>query len=165
MVIDFDARRFPFTGFGDDINTSIKFMLIRYVNSDSEHGWTGGDAKLPTFEPLHSNDVVTQYHGRSPMTFTSRLWFRDIRDLQAMLDVRGRQSTLRYAWGITTNAGGVKETLPDGRSYLTLPGTILLGMSEIKTPRGQQPEATATFRRPVGTGTLYDYAHYAEEDE
>ena len=46
MVIDFDARRFPFTGFGDDINTSIKFMLIRYVNSDSEHGWAGGDAKL-----------------------------------------------------------------------------------------------------------------------
>ena len=164
-MIDFDARRYPFTGFGDDPAAAIKFMLIRYLNRDPEYGWEGGDAKLATFEPLHSNDTVTQYGGMGPMTFTTKLWFRDARDLEALLTVRGRQATLRYAWGLTTTAGGHKQTLPDGRSYLVLPETTLLTVTDVQTPRGRQPECTATFRRPVGIGTLYDYAHYAEEDE
>jgi hypothetical protein len=164
-MIDFESRRYPLTGFGDDANASIKFMLIRSPGRDPEHAWEGGAAKLATHEPLHSNDVIEQYHGRGPMTLTTRLWFRDREALEALWSVVGRAATLRYAWGITLTAGGEKQTLADGRSYLVLPNTTLVGLTGIQTPRGQLPEATATFRRPVGVGVLYDYAHYAEGDE
>ena len=153
-----------FTGFGDDVAASIKFGILRDRNG-SAPDWSGGEAKLAVFEPLHSNDVVTQYRGRQSREITLRLWFADVNDLEALDSVQGRQATLRYLWGITSRAGGRKQTLPDGVSYLVLPDTLLVRISDrVSMARGRW-EATATFRRPVGIGTLYDYAHYAEEDE
>ena len=55
--------------------------------------------------------------------------------------------------------------MPDGVRYYVCPVTELAELSDLDTEDGNLPEATATFRRPVGTGTLYDYAHYAEEGE
>jgi hypothetical protein len=162
-MIDFAERRYPLTGFGDDTNASIKFMLIRYPNRDDEHAWTGGEADITFHRPRNSSDEIQQYHGRLALTFTTRLWFRDMDALEAMSGVRGRAATLRYAWGITLRAGGEKATLADGRSYLVLPNTTLVSLTGIQTPRGRLPEATATFRRAVGASDYYGFAVYAED--
>ena len=151
-----------FTGFGDDPAAAIKFGI---VISDRMPNWAGGEARVHRFAIRHSNDTVRQYEGRNDRTLTVRLEFATLDDLEALDSVQGREATLRYRWGITTRAGGYKATLGDGVAYLVLPETELESLTNPDTPIGGPYEATATFRRPVGVGTLYDYAHYAEEDE
>lgn len=160
-MIDWDDRTYPFTGFGDDPDTSIKFMLVKR-ESDDELAWAGGDAKLTTHAIHNSSDEVVQYHGRGPLTFTTRLWFRDADDLEAMWAVVGRAATLRYRWRLTTRAGGVKETR-GSRDYLVLPNTTLVSLGGIQTAPWHMPEATATFRRAVGAASYYGFAQYTEE--
>lgn len=152
-----------FTGFGDEPDAAIKFG-IDITGLDQMPDWSGGEARLATFAPLHSNDVVTQYRGRGPRELTVRLWFACRDDLELLDSVQGRSATLRYVWGVTSRAGGHKATLPDGVNYLVLPDTVLVRLSDQATPIGGTAQATATFRRAVGIGTLFDYAYYTEDE-
>ena len=157
------APRDVFTGFGDEPATSIKFQLLK--NRDgSDPAWGGGEPSASRFRVLHSNDVISQYGGRGERVMAARLLFADAADMERLDLVVGRQATLRYGWGITTRIEGQAETLPDGVRYLVLPGTELESLTGQTRYRGGQATATATFRRAVGVGTLYDYAHYAEDE-
>ncbi len=143
-----DDRRSPHTGFGDAINTSVKFQVMRRAR-EAQPNWTRGEARLTTFSIRHSNDVVTQVDGRGERELTVRLWLPDVASLDALDAVQGQAATLRYRWGITSRAGGSLETIA-GVPYLTLPNTLLVRLSDQKTYIGGTAEAVATFRRAVG---------------
>lgn len=159
-MIDWQSRAFPFTGFGDDPDTAIKFMLVRHPQAPA-HAWTASGARISSHIIHNSNDEVTQYHGRGPTLLTTRLWLQDMPAVEALLAVVGRSATLRYRWGLTTNPGGTKETRA-GRSYVVLPDTLLASVDDVQVLRGRQPEVTATFRRPYGSGDLYGFAIASE---
>ena len=153
-----------FTGFGDDIAASIKFSII--APNGRMPSWSGGRARVARFQPLHSNDVIKQYTGRDERVLTVLLEFASFDDYDLLDTVQGRSATLRYRAGITNRAGASIHVNPgDGVRYYVYPGTELAELTEADTEDQNLPQATATFRRPVGIGTLYDYAHYAEEDE
>jgi hypothetical protein len=162
MIPILDPGLSPFTGFGDDINASIKFGIL--APSGRMPNWTGGGATINRFRILHSNDVIKQYGGRDERVLVARLRFAAWDALEALDLVVGREATLRLPWGVTARAGGTQQVIADV-AYLTLPGTELGELTEQKRYRDGTAIATATFRRPVGVGTLYDYAHYAEGDE
>ena len=161
-MIDFTTRRYPHTGFGDEPNTAIKFMLIRRGN-DPEYGWQGGEARVNTFSIRHSNDLVTQYDGMDPYVMTARLWFPDRASLLAMTAVQGTSATLRYNAELTENIGGDIVTIA-GRTYLELTGVQLVSLTDRITPRQTPPEAVATFRRAVGVTSVWGYALYSEDE-
>jgi hypothetical protein len=160
-MIDFTSRRYPFTGFGDDPNSSIKFMMIRR-GDDPDYGWEGGTPRLATHQILNSSDTITQTRGRDPYVMTVRLWFADRASLVALRAVQGAWATLRYNADMTDDIGGTVETRPHGR-YRVLPETLLVSVDEVRVPRGQQPEAVATFQRAVGAASYYGFAVYAED--
>lgn len=163
-MIDFTARRYPHTGFGDDFDTAIKFMLIRNPQSDPEHSWDAGTPRITTFTIRHSNDVIFQNDGRDPYEMTVRLWFPDVAALEAMTSAQGATATLRYAWGITDTVGGSLETIA-GRAYLALPETQLVSLTERMLAHGKPPAATATFRRSVGAASIAGFAQAIETGE
>lgn len=160
-MIDFAGRRYPFTGFGDEPNAAIKFMMIRR-GSDPEYGWQGGEARVNTFGIRHSNDTVSQGDGFDPYMMTVRLWFPDRASLIAMTAVQGGQATLRYNAELTEAIGGEIVTIA-GRRYLELPDVELVSLTDRITPRQTPPEAVATFRRSVGTS--YAVAGFAVAKE
>jgi hypothetical protein len=161
MVSILDTSIAPFTGFGDDANSSIKFG-IDVTGQDTVPNWTGGEPDLTTHRVRNSSDVITQLHGREPRTLTLRLWFASLDDLEALEGVQGAQATLRYLWGITSRAGGTKETR-GAHSYLVLPETLLARVTDQRTYIGGTAEAVATFQRAVGAASYYGFAVYAED--
>ena len=162
-MIDFTRRQFPLVGFGDDPNSAIKFMVVRAL-SDSEHAWTGGEAKLVTLNVLHSSDVIQQGgpSTRLPRELTVRLWFPDRASLAALDDVQGATATLRVAWHMLPDAGATMQTLA-GQRYAEYPDTTLVSLTDQSTPRGRHPQATATFRRAVGSTSTWGFALYSED--
>lgn len=155
--------RSPFTGFGDDPNTSIKFGWRR--TSGQLPDWEGGP-KLNTFAIANSDREVTQYGGRTPWSITVRLWFANRDDLDAMDALQGRRATLRYLYGMTKRAGGEPETIL-GTRYLVLPDTMLMRLEALDhdgVATGPR-EAMATFRRQYdGSGDAYGFAVYSEDE-
>lgn len=160
-MIDFDGRRYPHTGFGDEPNTSIKFMMIRRGN-DPDYGWQGGTPRINTFSIRHSNDGISQHDGFDPYVMTVRLWFPDRASLLAMTAVQGAAATLRYNAELTEAIGGEIVTIA-GRRYLELPEVELVSLTDRITPRQTPPEAVATFRRAVGVTSVYGFALYSED--
>jgi len=140
----------PFTGYGDDPNTSVKFGLRRINGAMPD--WQGGP-KLTFHAIVNSDREVSQYHGRTPWTITLRLRFADRAALEAMDALQGRRATLRYLFGLTKRAGGHAETIL-GTRYLVLPETLLLSLEtvEIEGLAGGSREAMATFQRLFSAG-------------
>ena len=64
----------------------------------------------------------------------------------------------------TETVGGSLETI-GGRAYLALPATQLVSLTDRSTPRGRPPEATATFRRSVGSVAVAGFAVARETGE
>ena len=134
----------PFVGFGDHPATAVKFLWMRR-RRELVPDWSGGEAKL-TYHDIHNSDIeATEYHGRKPRTITLRLWFSSRDDRELMDSLQGQAHTLRLPWGLTSRAGGTKETR-NGSDYLVLPDTILTGLTDQETSGGVAM-ATATFRR------------------
>ena len=154
---DWIDRRFPFTGFGDDPDLSVKFITITGWN-DPIPDWSGGDAKLSEHDIHNSDDQVTQYHGRKPWILTARLWFGDPDDMEIMDALQGQPHTLRLRWGLTKRAGGYQETR-NHRQYLVLPDTLLVSLKDQETRVDGTPQAVATFRR---TATAAHYLGFTE---
>ena len=157
-----ESTRDVFTGFGDDPNTSIKFQLLKNRNG-TDPNWSGGQPVVNRFRPLHSNDVIKQYGGREERVLVTRLLFAEVADMDALDSVQGRQSTLRVPWSRLTRGEGVKETLPDGKSYLKTTSVELEALVDQRRLNDGRAIATATFRRAVGAAAYYDYARYAED--
>lgn len=150
----------PFTGFGDDTNTSVKFS-IGYV-SDRIPDWSGGP-RLVQHPVLHSNRTITQFGGRDPWTVTFRLWFGSIADLEALDALQGLRSTLRYRANLTRRVGGTTAMLGDV-SYLVLPETLLLAVGDVEIEVDGTCEATVTFQRAGDGSAYYEYAVYGEDE-
>lgn len=148
----------PFTGFGDDYNTSIKFQ-IEYPSRGFPH-WAGGP-KLSQHTIANSDRVVTQYHGRTPWRISLTLWLATIDELEALDGLQGRRHTLRYLWGLSKRVGGAKETILS-IDYLTLPGTLLVALTDEVIAVDGVCEVTATFERSYDpAGDRYGLAHYS----
>lgn len=161
MSLRHAQRLSPFTGFGDDPNTSVKFSIV--TDGGRIADWAGGP-KL-SFHPIANSDrEPTQYHGRKPWTLTCLLLFDTLDDLEALDALQGRRATLRYAWGVTKRAGGEPTMILSDR-YLTLPDTMLVSLDVEATYRSGQAKALATFRRQSSGGSdLYGFAIYAEDE-
>lgn len=134
----------PFTGFGDDPNTSVKFRLQRSAGRLPD--WRGGP-RLTQFVVPHSDRTITQHGGRDPWTVTFRLWFATVADLELLDALQGSRATLRYRAGLTKRVGGTVTMLGDV-AYLVLPGTLLAVLSDVVVEVDGSCEATATFERP-----------------
>lgn len=139
-------RPYPFSGFGDDTNTSVKFITITKLH-DPIPDWEGGDRNLSDHD-IGNGLQVTQRHGWKPWLLTMRLWFEAPGDLALMASLQGEAATLRYRWGLTKQVDGTKQTLVD-RDYLVLPDTMLLTLKPVREGGVVTgvPEALATFRR------------------
>jgi hypothetical protein len=151
----------PFTGFGDDTNTSVKFGLQRANGRLPD--WEGGP-KLTFHDIANSDRQVTQRHGRTPWSITIKLWFGHPDDLEAMDALQDQRATLRYLYGLTKRAGGTPETIL-GTRYLALPNTMLISLEPLDhdgVATGPR-EAMATFRRAYSGGDTFGFARFAED--
>ncbi len=149
----------PFTGFGDDTNSSVKFQM------QSDRGrvpnWTS-TAQLKQFMIPNSDRTITQRLGRDPWVMTCKLLFASIDDLELFDVLQGQRSTLRYVAHITSRAGGTVETLLSTQ-YLRLPETLLKDAKTEATYRSGQFTVAATFERAYSGGDTYGFARFAED--
>jgi hypothetical protein len=153
----------PFTGYGDDTNSSIKFGIM--FDDDYIADWEGGDPILSKHPIANSNRNVTQYHGRTPYTMTCLVTLANKNDLMLLWSVSGTPATLRYKWGVTVDAGGEKVPIGDD-DYLVLPGTILEQVKPVRNTGvvGEEKMAYLTFTRPAEESDYYGFALYGEDD-
>lgn len=150
----------PWTGFGNDSRTSVKFVLLHPENSFPQ--WSSAP-KLARISIPNSNVTITQYRGREPWEVQMRLLFANFDDLDLMDSQVGRTNTLRYMWGISKRVGGVKEYL-DGQAYLRLDDTLLLGLSDEVYEVDETCEATATFSRIYNGNSYVGFAEVGNDD-
>jgi hypothetical protein len=136
----------PFTGFGDDPSTSIKFTVVRPDGVLPD--WSGGPGLRQKTIP-GSTRVNIRRMGRQPYTVSFRLLFDTTAAFEAMDAAQGDVATLRYAWGITKTVGGHHEQILH-RGYLAIPGVRLLQLVDEQIEPDGQCEATATFLKPAG---------------
>lgn len=138
----------PFTGFGNDPNWSVKFGIRQERASlpqwESPAALPVFDMPNPTGGPVRR---VGQHMGRLPRQVSWRLWFDSQDDLDRMDAMVGTRATLRYLSRLTSTVGGSVEVI-GAVSYLALPGTKLLALSDIERYVDGTCEATATFERP-----------------
>ena len=111
----------PFTGFGDDTNTSVKFSISA----------PGGVVPLWTLEPRgtklpvpHSNRTIIQASGLGEWSVTFRVEVDTTDELELLQALQYQRATLRYRHRVTNNPGGTITTL-QGVSYVVLPDTLL----------------------------------------
>ena len=148
------------TGFGDGTNSSVKFQLV------SDRGVIADWAYTPTINehPIpHSGRVVTQYSGQRALELETGLLFDDPRQFDIFNALQGQQATLRYAYGLTGNAGGTAVAGLGGVLYLTLPETLLFRVVKVKRYRDGHVACTATFKRTVDPSAYYGFALYGED--
>lgn len=150
----------PFTGFGDDPNTSVKFRLQRSAGRLPD--WRGGP-RLTQFVVPHSDRTITQHGGRDPWTVTFRLWFASVDDLELLDSLQGSRSTLRYRAGLTRRVGGTVSMLGDV-AYLVLPETLLMSVGDAAIEVNGACEAPVTFQRAGDGSAYYEYAVYGEDE-
>lgn len=150
----------PFTGFGDDTNTAIKFGILA----------PGGVVPLWELQPrvnvfpvLHSNRTITQYGGLGlwSVTFDVDVDTTDALTLLQML--QGQQATLRYQYRVTNNPGGTVATIQD-ITYVVLPDTLLAGVGAITRLVDDTCTASLTFTRPADESAYYGFALYGEDE-
>ena len=151
----------PFTGFGDDTNTSVKFGIFA----------PGGDVPLWDVEPRgvkipipHSNRTVIQSTGLGEWSVTFRVDLATTTDLEMLQALQYQRATLRYQHRITNNPGGTVATL-QGVSYVVLPDTLLDRVSRVSREVEGSCEADLTFTRPAEASAYYGFAYYSEPDE
>ena len=149
----------PWTGFGDDYRTSVKFALLH--PEDMFPQWTSNPV-LSRHHIRNSNKTITQYHGRTPWTVSLRLMLASIDDLELLDGVVGQIATLRYIYGISKRVGGTKEHLLGG-TYLKLPDTLLEALSDEAYEIDGPCEVTATFSRTYDAGSYVGFAIATEE--
>lgn len=159
---NWQERPSPFTGFGDDQNTSVKFVHFTGWR-DPLPDWQGGDAKL-SYHPIANSDIeVTQYHGRESQELELRIWLATGADLALLHSMVGQRATLRYRVGsVLTNADGSIKTIGN-TDYVILPDTILANMTDRGKPALGFPEATVTFRRPYVSSPYVGFATVSED--
>jgi hypothetical protein len=157
---DWAKRPSPFTGFGDDTNTSIKFVHFTGLHEPMP-AWSGGGRKF-TRHDIGNGQTVTQAHGGEDRTLTLRMWFATQDDLEIMASLVGQTATLRYRTGIIAYDGADKATIGD-TTYLVLPDTQLASLTGREKATLGFPEATATFWRPYTPSPYYGFSVYAEE--
>jgi hypothetical protein len=150
----------PWTGFGDETNTSIKFGIL--APDGRVPNWSGGP-KLTQLDIPHSDSQIIQNGGRRPWVVTFRCYFDTIEDMEMMDALQGTRQTLRYLAGVTKKAGGYIETAPHGVSYLVLPDTLLVSMSDETYEVEGSCEATLTFSRAGASTAYYGFSVYAED--
>lgn len=152
--------RAPFTGWGDDTNTSIKFGIL--TPDGRVPNWSGG-SKLNRLEIPHSDSEILQNGGRDPWFVTFRAYFDSIDDMEMMDQLQGTRQTLRYTAGLTKKAGGTVQVLGE-TSYLILPNTMLDRISDELYEIEGAAEATLTFSRSGASTAYYGFSVYAEDD-
>ena len=153
----------PFTGFGDDTNTSVKFGIRaeRGVTPD----WDGGEATITQWLIPNSNGrQVTQVSTAKPTTVTFEVLVGSRSDMQMLksLAATGTRATLRYLRGITTDNGGIVRTYL-GTSYLELPNTLLMKVKTVSNLRDGRSIAELTFQRAGDSSAYYGFSTYAED--
>lgn len=136
------SRFAPFTGFGDDPSTSIKFRILP---GDAMPDWQGGPRlnirKIPGGKRVNIRNT-----GGDPYTVSIRLAFDCRSDFDRMDAAQGTQAALRYSWGETRRAGGHYEDI-QGRAYLTIPGVWLMGLEDPRRLPDGTVKVTASFLR------------------
>lgn len=131
----------PFTGFGDDPATSIKFTIL--LPADTLPDWTGGP-RLTVKRIPGGNRVNVRNTGRNPYQISLRLALPTLADMEALDAAQGTTGTLRYVWGLTKSIGGSFEHLGDGRDYVAIPGVRLMELADAVI-EPETYEVTATF--------------------
>ena len=155
-------RPAPFSGFGDDQATSVKFVTITRYN-DPIPDWEGGDREI-SYHGIGQGQEVTQRHGWKPWLLTMRLWFETPQAFALMASLQGERATLRYRWGLTKPLDGTKATILN-TDYLVLPDTLFVSLAPV---RGSGvvpgvPEALATFRRSYAPGPFVGFTIVGED--
>src|SRR5690606_1853348 len=131
------SRIAPFTGFGSDPSTSLKFDVLS--DQGRTPAWTGGPRLSERTIP-GSNRVNVRHTGRDPYRVTLTLRVGPPADLTAPHAVHSTPATLRYAWGITRPLDGHHEHHA-GEDYLAIHNVRLMRLSGV-------------VRRPNGTVTV-----------
>ena len=152
--------RAPFTGFGDDTNTSVKFAIL--APDGRMPNWQG-EARVNKFPIPHSARTVSQYGGRGEWSLTFRAYFDTIGELELLDELQGTRHTLRYLSGVTKRAGGTVVTL-QGIQYLELSDTMLDAVTDEMYEVDGTCEATLTFSRAAELSAYYGFAVYAEDE-
>ncbi len=137
------ASHAPHTGFGYELNTSVKFRLLRV--SGAVPNWTGAP-RIHQFTIPNSDRVITQRSGRTPYQATFRLWFDDSAHLSALDAMAGYRASLWYVWGITVQMGGVLDSIA-GVDYLRLDDVLLVNVDTDDVNPNGTAEATVTFQK------------------
>lgn len=151
----------PFTGFGDDTNSSVKFTIL--YDGRVVPWWQGGQPEIQQWKVVNGGGrTITQVGDPDPWIITLALEFEDRADYHLLEAVGGLRATLRYRFGITNDAGGTVQTL-QGVRYLTLPDTLLMGLSKAEGEPDGVCTADATFQRPASSDSYYGFSTYAEE--
>jgi hypothetical protein len=151
----------PFTGFGDDTNSSVKFGIM--LPADEVPLWEL-EPRLSKFAIPHSNRTTTQYGGLGEWS-VSFVVDIDTTDALVMLQqLQGQQATLRYQYRITNNPGGDVETIGNV-TYVVLPETLLDNVSRVTRDVGDTCTATLTFTRTADPSSYYGFALYGEPEE
>lgn|SRR5690606_6588400 len=133
----------PYTGFGDDPSTSIKFTIL--MPNDTLPHWSGGP-RLSVREIPGSNRVNVRSTGREPYQVTFDLAVARVEDLNALDAAQGTVAALRYPWGLTKPVGGHYEQILN-RAYLTIPGVRLMRIEDERIDPDGYTELRATFLR------------------
>lgn len=131
------SRIAPFTGFGSDPSTSLKFDVLSDQGRTPD--WTGGPRLIERTIP-GSNRVNVRNTGRDPYRITLTLRLDSLTALNALDAMQGTSATLRYAWGVTKPLDGHHEHHA-GEDYLAVPNVRLMRLSNV-------------VRRPNGTVTV-----------
>ena len=130
----------PYTGFGDDANTSVKFGVLAKGRVAE---WSGGQQRITT-KKIAGGGVKYRITGRDPYTITLPLRFESTADLAALEALQGTTATLRYLYGITKPLHGTYEYRM-GTAYLAIPGVRLLRVEDTEVFRNGACGASATF--------------------
>lgn len=130
----------PYTGYGDDPATSVKFGVLTKGRATD---WSGGQQRI-TERRIAGGGVKYRITGRDPYTITLRLRFETTADLAALEAMQGATATLRYLYGITKPLHGTYE-YRQGTAYLAIPGVRLMRVDEQTIYRNGSAVATATF--------------------
>lgn len=151
----------PFTGFGDDTNSSIKFGILA----------PGGEVPLWELEPRvskmpipHSNRTTTQYGGLGEWSVSFQVDVDTTDALVMLQQLQGQQATLRYQYRITNNPGGTVATI-GSVTYVVLSETLLDRVSQVTRDVGDTCTATLTFTRTADPSSYYGFALYGEPEE
>lgn len=135
----------PFTGFGNDQHSSIKFGIL--LNSSGRLPQPSLSRRIARLSMSTGNRVVKQRRGFTEWTWTWPIEFATIADYERMLGMQGERSTLRLLADMTPVMGGYVAPILDVQ-YLHLPETFLASLDGLEIWPDGTVEATATFERP-----------------